>query len=388
MNVEVVIGANYGDEGKGLVTEFCCRNSDSPLVVLSNGGCQRGHTVNNVENGIRHVFHHFGSGTLLGAPSIYSKTYLLNPIKYIEEKLELEKDGIKPIAFRAPGCILQLPGDMLVNQSLEKHRSKSRTKHGSCGWGIWETILRNKEKPLLFEDFKELSFNDKRSCIIEALDSQITRRLEPEGAVVDNDLYKIVVRDGFIEHFIRDFEEMERDVKVLSTDDLLNVDWGIYCSRDVKTLVIENAQGLLLDKKYAPIDENGKTDVHSTPSKCGLEGALDALGDTSHIDGISIFYVSRAYLTRHGDGPFHEEDISVSFPDKTNMPNEYQGSLRFGLINESTFIKMKRRIAEDSSIFEGAEVNLVATHMNEIKNPFMLDDASHFSYDDNSANVM
>lgn len=388
MNVEVVIGANYGDEGKGLVTEFCCRNSDSPLVVLSNGGCQRGHTVNNVEKGIRHVFHHFGSGTLLGAPSIYSKTYLLNPIKYIEERQELEKDGIKPIAFRAPGCILQLPGDMLVNQSLEKHRSKSKAKHGSCGWGIWETILRNKEKPLLFEDFKELSFNDKRSCIIEALDSQIARRLESEGAVVDNDLYKIIVSDGFIEHFIQDFEEMEKDVKVLSTDDLLNVDWSTYCSRDAKTLVIENAQGLLLDKKYAPIDENGKTDVHSTPSKCGLEGALDALGDTSHIDSISTFYVSRAYLTRHGDGPFHEEDSSVSFPDKTNMPNEYQGSLRFGLINESTFIKMKRRIVEDSSIFEGAKVNLVATHMNEIENPFMLDDASHFSYDDNSANVI
>ena len=79
MTIEAVIGANYGDEGKGLFTEYLCRNRPSPIVVLSNGGSQRGHTVSNHETSIRHVFHHFGSGTLLGVPSVYSKTFLLNP---------------------------------------------------------------------------------------------------------------------------------------------------------------------------------------------------------------------------------------------------------------------------------------------------------------------
>ena len=60
-NVKVVIGANFGDEGKGLMTDYfaaqAVENKESCLVVLHNGGAQRGHTVVTPE-GYRHVFHH------------------------------------------------------------------------------------------------------------------------------------------------------------------------------------------------------------------------------------------------------------------------------------------------------------------------------------------
>lgn len=55
--INIVIGANYGDEGKGLVT-----NAITPAtgcLVLANGGAQRGHTVETKT--FRPVFHHFGS---------------------------------------------------------------------------------------------------------------------------------------------------------------------------------------------------------------------------------------------------------------------------------------------------------------------------------------
>ena len=39
MNIDVVIGANYGDEGKGLATDFLCSTKCKPAVVLTNGGC-------------------------------------------------------------------------------------------------------------------------------------------------------------------------------------------------------------------------------------------------------------------------------------------------------------------------------------------------------------
>ena len=55
-NVKIVIGANFGDEGKGLMTDYFTSGSND-IVVLSNGGAQRGHTVTKT-NGIRHVFHH------------------------------------------------------------------------------------------------------------------------------------------------------------------------------------------------------------------------------------------------------------------------------------------------------------------------------------------
>ena len=64
-NIKIVIGANYGDEGKGLATNFFAKqakeNKEKTVVVLHNGGFQRGHTV--IHNDIRHVFHCFSSGT-------------------------------------------------------------------------------------------------------------------------------------------------------------------------------------------------------------------------------------------------------------------------------------------------------------------------------------
>ena len=45
IKIEAVIGANYGDEGKGLLTDFICKNNSDSLVVMTNGGSQRGHTV-------------------------------------------------------------------------------------------------------------------------------------------------------------------------------------------------------------------------------------------------------------------------------------------------------------------------------------------------------
>ena len=50
MKAYAVIGANYGDEGKGLVTDYLCRQVEHPLVIRYNGGCQAGHTVASPES--------------------------------------------------------------------------------------------------------------------------------------------------------------------------------------------------------------------------------------------------------------------------------------------------------------------------------------------------
>ena len=68
--VKIVIGGNFGDEGKGLLSAYFAeemmQKEGKCLVVLSNGGAQRGHTVD-LPDGRRHVFHHFGAGALCGA---------------------------------------------------------------------------------------------------------------------------------------------------------------------------------------------------------------------------------------------------------------------------------------------------------------------------------
>ena len=86
--VRIIMGANYGDEGKGLLVDYFVKSAlamgESCIVVCSNGGSQRGHTV--VSDGIRHVFHHFGSETLTGAAT-YIDRYFSCKSNHIQKRI-------------------------------------------------------------------------------------------------------------------------------------------------------------------------------------------------------------------------------------------------------------------------------------------------------------
>ncbi len=59
-----VIGLGFGDEGKGITTDYLCSRANNPLVIRFSGGQQAGHTVVNKFG--KHTFSNFGSGTLRG----------------------------------------------------------------------------------------------------------------------------------------------------------------------------------------------------------------------------------------------------------------------------------------------------------------------------------
>lgn len=82
--VKVIIGANFGDEGKGLMTDYFCNKCDNPIVVRFNSGAQAGHTVV-TPDGNRHVFGHFGSGTFNNTPTFLSKYFVVNPLSFLKE---------------------------------------------------------------------------------------------------------------------------------------------------------------------------------------------------------------------------------------------------------------------------------------------------------------
>ncbi|NJN48156.1 MAG: adenylosuccinate synthetase [Candidatus Competibacteraceae bacterium] len=70
---QVVIGSGFGDEGKGLATDFYAAHfGKDALVVRFNGGAQAGHTVVTPE-GQRHIFSHIGSGSMVGAATYLSR---------------------------------------------------------------------------------------------------------------------------------------------------------------------------------------------------------------------------------------------------------------------------------------------------------------------------
>lgn len=354
MTVEAVIGANYGDEGKGLVTEFLCLSAPGSVVALANGGCQRGHTVTDRKFG-RHVFHHFGSGTFRGAPTCFCRDYLLNPMQFVREYGELETAGVRPVSYREADCQFQLPIDICLNRMLEKSRCEAR--HGSVGCGIWESTRRLRSGGwLTFSEFSALRFGDKAEYVKKAQRRVLDVRLAETGLKPDKET-DMFLSDGMVRHFVQDCEFMAAACTEIKS---------ALETPGAKRLIFEQGQGLALDQLYGR-----KYQKYTTPSFTGLDGVAAYLNDKGYSGEVTANYVTRSYTTRHGAGPFPEEDPSISFPDETNMPNEWQGTMRFGAFyGENT----AKRINRDLDVFRvkfgsDAEPRMFITHVNELPRP-------------------
>lgn len=332
-DIKIVIGANMGDEGKGLITDYFSQKPNS-IVVCSNGGAQRGHTVV-TPDGIRHVFHHFGSGTLNGASTYLSKEFILNPIIFKQEWDELIKLGFIPTTYVNQNCMITTPYDMMANQIIEESRGKN--KHGSCGLGIYETIKRYKS------GVTDINYNI-RNYYIEQFDKEnITLSDEWLRLFFDNNIFK---------HFLEDWNFMNDHALAISDEYFLN---------EYENVVFEAAQGLLLDQnniEYFP---------HLTPSNTGIKNPINIIENIKWNDEISIeaCYVSRTYMTRHGAGRFDTEceksDINEKIIDLTNVPNPFQDSIRYGMLDLND---LKNRIEEDLG---NNDINksIAITHCNE-----------------------
>src|SRR5271157_842973 len=130
-----VIGLGFGDEGKGLVTDYLCSQLSDPLVIRYSGGQQAGHTV--YFNNIKHIFSNFGSGTLRGAPTYWSKFCTVDPVGIVNELNILLEKGIKPLLYIDDECQITTPFDKIFNQT-----STNNLNNGTCGVGFGATIQR------------------------------------------------------------------------------------------------------------------------------------------------------------------------------------------------------------------------------------------------------
>ena len=352
-DIKVVIGAGYGDEGKGLMTDYFTKEDRNCLVVLSNGGAQRGHTV--TRGGIRHVFHHFGSGSLSGADTYLSSFYILNPMYFVREYEELVSCQREPAVFRDRSCIWTTPFDMMINQIAEESRGDLR--HGSCGAGIWETVVRSEKMHTPLDTFSgggPGGVGDLRDYLREIRDCYLPGRLKELGVDCLPEQWKGLIEDeGLIDHFIEDvFFMMEHTVPC-----------GREVLRPYDRIIFENGQGLLLDRSRP--DKK-----HTTPSNTGLENAAQIIRDTGLSKcPVEVCYVTRTYLTRHGAGPFpgecRKEEINPAMTDRTNMPNPFQGTLRYGIIDTARLMQGMITDFTKYTRNDPWDMTLAITHLNE-----------------------
>lgn len=324
----VVIGANFGDEGKGLVTDWLC-SQGAGMVVRFNGGAQAGHTVV-TPDGERHVFHHCGSGTLLDVPTFLSQHFVCNPILFAKERDELIALGFHPKVYAHPDCLVTTFADMMINQIKEEKRGAKR--HGSCGVGVHETIQRSTVKELRIT-MSDLWNGGKR------LEEQIT---EICGKYAEFRTGVRIENPRAISVFIECCNAFANCVNPL----------GIGQCEDP---VFEGAQGLLLSQ------DNKEFFPHVTHSYTGMRNVRELCGH-AEITDIEIYYVSRTYLTRHGAGTLPGQDDAMLFEDDTNKPHPFQGKLRFAPLDKG----LRSRIQKDA---DGIPHNLVLTHCDQLAAP-------------------
>lgn len=322
----VIIGANFGDEGKGLMTNFCCSKAENPIVVRFNSGAQAGHTV--YYNELRHVFGHFGAGTLQGIPTYLSRYFVVNPILFIKEYKELERKGIKPVVYVDTESYVTTPYDMLLNQIAESSRKENR--HGSCGIGFNETIIRCADERYNLQ-VKDLYGKDAMKKVKRIKEEYLKKRLaELKVTKIDKKYRELIKSDSLLIKFSSDLQKFKKYVEVKKFSELNN-----------KTLIFEGAQGLMLHEGY-------KYFPYVTHSKTGIENVAELLSENNISDiQLEAIYVTRCYLTRHGAGPLPGEirkKIYSNIVDLTNRPNRFQGVLRFAPINLDL---IKENIDED-----------------------------------------
>lgn len=324
-----VIGANFGDEGKGLLVDYLCAVQGAGVVVRFNGGAQAGHTVVTPEP-MRHVFSHFGSGSLLGVPTYLSSFFILNPLLFARELENLHAIEVFPTVYAHPACLVTTFADMIINQRKEDTRGTKR--HGSCGIGVNETVNRSQipELKITMADlWNRVSIKDRLAAICDRY-----ARFRTGAPIADS--------EKMIEAFARGADRFAEIVKPL----------GIEQCPDP---VFEGAQGLLLDqgnKTFYP---------HVTRSNTGAKN-VRALAAQAGIEKLDLYYVSRTYLTRHGAGPLPGEDPVLKYADDTNVDHAYQGSLRFAPLDVES---LWQRCHDDA----GGDYRLVLTHCDQIEPP-------------------
>lgn len=357
-NIKVVIGANFGDEGKGLMTDYFCHQAalrgENCIVVCHNGGAQRGHTVD-TPDGLHHVFHHFGSGTFAGADTYLAEEFILNPMVFRQEWEELEKLGYRPAVYVNPLCRITTPFDMIINQILEESRSDGR--HGSCGMGIFETIKRYEDGyGYSASDLLRLSDRGKRESIEALRHTYLPKRFNELKIQPSKEWEEIINSDGLVNKFLEDLEFMSGMVGVYSDIDALE---------NYQNIVFEGGQGLLLDRnniEYFP---------HLTPSNTGLKNPEEMILRLFRNAEIEVCYVTRPYITRHGDGRIDnecgKEEINPKMEDLTNVPNPHQGALRYGRMDSEKLVK---RVCKDFSMGSLWKLSLAITHVNEVPQAF------------------
>ncbi|MCU0822584.1 MAG: adenylosuccinate synthase [Spirochaetes bacterium] len=291
MGCKVLIGAQWGDEGKAKVIDYIAENMD--IVVRYQGGPNAGHTV--VTGGKKYIFHLIPSGMLHQKICVIGNGVVVDPEQLLKEMDLLESDGydVKNKLIISDAAHLIIPYHKILDSAMEDSSSKKigTTKRG-IGPCYSDKCLRT---GIRIGDI----FDDDiiKARVGEALDSknlQMTKIYSMPELKIDDILDSLM--------------KLRSRIK----DMVVNTQYYLYKAiEEGKQVILEGAQGTGLD-----IDHG--TYPYVTSSNPSIGGALMGTGmNPMEID--EIIGITKAYVTRVGEGPFPTEandDYGIKLREK------------------------------------------------------------------------
>ena len=278
MKVDVLLGLQWGDEGKGKVVDVLTPRYD--VVARFQGGPNAGHTLE--FEGKKYVLRSIPSGIFQhGQTNIIGNGVVLDPVLFREEAESLEKSGVdlKKILKLSKKIHLIMPTHRLLDAANEK--AKGGAKIGTTGKGIGPTytdkISRNGLRlGDVYHNFdkKYAAARDRHVAMLRSMGE------EPEFSELEQKWLSAI-------EYIKGYD-------IVDSEHLVN-----KLLADGKSVLCEGAQGTMLD-----VDFGSYPFVTSSNTICA--GACSGLGVAPNKIG-EVFGIFKAYCTRVGAGPFPTE---------------------------------------------------------------------------------
>ena len=279
MSVTVLVGCQWGDEGKGKIVDILSENYD--IVTRFQGGANAGHTVEIGDN--QYILHLIPSGILRNnVKCVIGNGVVVDPNALLEEIKLLKQNGINVEGrlFISHNAHLIMPYHKLLDSISES----SKKKIGTTGRGIGPCYMDK--------------YARKGIRIVDLLNKEILERKIRDNLEEKNTLLKKVYEhDGLdVDKIINEYIQFDKAIDKYITDVPLMLNNAI---RDGKSILLEGAQGALLDVDHG-------TYPYVTSSSPTSGGACTGSGIPPN-KITSVFGIVKAYTTRVGNGPFPTE---------------------------------------------------------------------------------
>ncbi|MGY0392030.1 adenylosuccinate synthase [Bizionia sp. KMM 8389] len=297
MAVDLLLGLQWGDEGKGKIVDVLTSNYN--IIARFQGGPNAGHTLE--FDGIKHVLRTIPSGIFHDKSiNVIGNGVVIDPVVFVKELEGLEQfkiDYISKLIISRKAHVI-LPTHRMLDAASET--AKGKAKIGSTLKGIGPTYMdKTGRNGIRIGDLELSDWKDKYRALANKHEAMIS-------------FYNVEIQYNLKELEKEFFAAVEK-LKELTFID--SEEYLYQAQKEGKTILAEGAQGSLLDIDFGTYPFVTSSNTTAAGACTGLGVAPNQIGD--------VYGIFKAYTTRVGSGPFPTELFDQTGEDMARIGHEF-----------------------------------------------------------------